>query len=470
MIDSEKGRESGKKNTCAEVLFLIFIAECVLGGSGRWLEVGPFSIRMLLFSMCFIVSLPKVFQRLKELARNWQVICAVSLGVYLLFCFAVGWFTGNKRSFIVADLSSYLTLALVPGFVVTMGNQKAIHRSISVIFWSASALALVTVILHIVLAFSSTEVVNIINAWLNLYGMGGLALLETGLQRIFLKSGIFTQVAIVYGVWMIGNSVGKRRFVLYLCVGILLCSCILSYTRGFWMGLAVSALILLLTNWKDWKVYFKTAAAALAVFLVFSCVSSLCYGKPVVPLEFLNRFDVNLIANEGLGLDLQLNLNEDPTAMTWPKEMEDLSDVDKANLDAVTVRSLTLVQLKEKIRLRPLFGSGLGENLDEIRSDGKTEYMYLDILMKTGYIGMILFVATFFGFIFWQIKNSLEQWRENKKQYARDSREIRNRYLSAAYVGVAFTSWFNPFLLNPMGITLLMLTSTAVFCKIQNNN
>ena len=89
--------------------------------------------------------------------------------------------------------------------------------------------------------------------------------------------------------------------------------------------------------------------------------------------------------------------------------------------------------------------------------------MYLDILMKTGAVGLVLFLMTFFGFLPVQIRNEL--LKNNKTPLSWDSPVIRNRVLTAAYLGVALTSFFNPFLLNPMGIALLMLTSTAVFCE-----
>ena len=41
-------------------------------------------------------------------------------------------------------------------------------------------------------------------------------------------------------------------------------------------------------------------------------------------------------------------------------------------------------------------GLGPGQNLDGIRTDGKTEYTYYDMWMKTGLIGLALFLLVFF--------------------------------------------------------------------------
>jgi O-antigen ligase len=91
--------------------------------------------------------------------------------------------------------------------------------------------------------------------------------------------------------------------------------------------------------------------------------------------------------------------------------------------------------------------------------------MYLDVLMKTGCVGLLLFLLTFFGA---SAKHLLWELRHRREHPAWDSPQMRNRFLTAAFLGVALTSWFNPFLNNPMGISLLMLTSTAI-CMTNKN-
>ena len=280
--------------------------------------------------------------------------------------------------------------------------------------------------------------------------------MASGIQRIYFKSQIFLQVAIVYGVWKLGDPGTKKRLWIYAAMGVLFCAWVLSYTRGFWLGLVISAvLVLLLCPWQ-WKLYLKASGAMLAVFAVFLALSSLVYSGPRVVYEILGRTDVSLLAEKDNVQSEKVEMDADGDG--------DVS-VDEANDAASMLRGQSLQLIWQRIDENPVFGSGLGENLDEIRSDGKVEYMYHDIWMKTGLVGLILFLGCFFGFLVPQIRQELRN-RGSRPQW-RDPR-IRNRFLTAAYLGVALTSWFNPFLTNPMGISLLMLTGTAVYTTIND--
>ena len=451
--------KSEKWNLFAQITILIFIAECTFGSSGRWLEIGPFSIRMVLFAISFIATLPAVFLKIKQLARNFQVIITVCFGIYLIICAVIGLNNGNSIKFIVADITSFMTLLLVPGFIAVMCNKKAISRAIDVVFWVSAVLAGITIIIHFALAFMSNDAVTALNVWINHRYLGGLATLQTGLQRIYMRSQMFLQVSIIYGVWKSGNCTGKKRIAVYLTQGIILFACVLSYTRGFWLGLAVSTCMLLLIGVKYWKQFIKVATVMLAMLVAFLGISWCCYRSPAAAVEIVNRFDPDLIVISGINSDI----DELPS-------LEDISDQEKNDFAAVTLRAKTLFHLKERISQKPIFGNGLGENLDEIRKDGKTEYMYLDMTMKTGVVGTTLFVLTFFAFVIVQIQCSIKRKKLSFPQNCWEDAQIRNRFLTAAYLGIAATSFLNPFLNNPMGIMLLMLTVTAVYDEKQKSS
>lgn len=443
-----------KWSRVAETLLLIYVAECTFGGSGRWLEIGPLSIRMVLFGLCFAATLPLVIRSIKKLAHNFQVIITVCYGIYLIVCAWIGLRSGNALGFIWADVSTMMALALLPGFMVVMCNRRAISRAVDVVFWASMLIAVITILLHFSLAFADGATAKAITGWLNSKSLGGMALMQTGIYRMYMKSQIFLQVAIVYGIWKIGKSTGKMRITLYVCEGFLLVACILSYTRGFWLGLAASAGMLLLMGVKYWTRFLKALSAMLAVLVVFLATSWACYTTPSAAIEIVNRFDPNLIVVGNGDGDIQTQ---------FPGLDEENTLVDESNMAAVELRAKSLEMLKEKISDHPVFGNGLGENLDGLRDDGKTEYMYLDTMMKTGLVGMILFLLTFFGFVFVQIYYSFLRKKQTLAPPDWTDAEIRNRFLTAAYLGVAVTSFFNPFLNNPMGIMLLMLTATAVY-------
>ena len=444
-----------KWDTFARILILIYIAECTFGSSGRWFEIGPLSIRMLLFALCFAVTIPAVIRNIKGLAKNWQVIITVCFGIYLLICTVTGFLRGNNSGFIWGDITTLMSLALIPGFISVMNNKKAIYNAVNVIFYTATILGVATVILHLVLAFVEVSTIININNLIHSASLGGMAALQTSIQRLYMKSQIFLQVAIVYGVWKIVKSNDKRKkFLLCVCEGILLCACILSYTRGFWLGLLVSALLILLTGIKQWKKYLKIAASMAVILIVFLASSWCVYQSPAAAVEIVNRFDPNLIVIANINGDIEFPI------------IDGDSEVDKNNIAAVNRRVATIVEFRKKIPEKVLFGNGLGEYLEGVREEGKTEYIYHDMMLKTGIVGTVLFILTFYGYIVIYVYSRL---KKKKTKRCCECCE-RNRFMIAAYLGVAVTSFFNPFLNNPMGIMLLMLTVAAVQDGEQKNS
>ena len=443
----------------ARIFIYAFIAECTFGSSGRWISFGPISIRILLFAICFIATLPAVFRNIKAISRNFQVVVTVCFGFYLLICALIGLVSGNDKSFIWADLSTLMTLALFPGFMAVMCNKKSIKQAIDIVFWTSTIFAAATVVFHIVLPFLQTGTIVSINNMINKASLGGFAQMQTGVQRIFMKSQIFFQVSIIYGVWKIisGGSI-KSKVLFSVCIGVLFSGCILSYTRGFWVGLAASAVIVFIFSIKYWKKYVKTFTMAFSVFLLIFSLSWAVYQSPVAFVEIINRFNPNLIVIDGI--------NDDEIDF---EQFDEDDSVEKNNFEAASIRNQSLKLSKEKIAQSPIFGNGLGENLDQIRDDGKIEYMYIDMTMKTGVLGTLIFIITFFGFVIIQILQDLNIRKFGLESAVYEKVKYRNLFLIAAYLGVAVTSFFNPFLNNPMGIMLLMLTATAVYDGKQKN-
>ena len=436
------------------IVLCLFAGECVLGGSGRWLSFGPISIRMLLFAGCFVLTLPNVFTRLRTLLTTKAVIVTVLLGVYLVVAAVIGWRNGNSLSFIKADLTSYLTFALLPGFLATVYDRQRLNRLLNVVFFCSLALSILTIAIHFYLAFASNYGINLVNDWLNDHHMGGLANLGHGVLRIYIRSHIFLQVAFLLGLHKLWQANGKKRWLLIAAMAVIAFACLLTYTRGFWLGLAASAVLLLLLAPTHLKRYLATVGMVGVLIVGLFCLSWGAYGKPLAALEVAARFNPDLVSGALAPVDPIDPPVSQPTEPTEPD----------ANLEALELRQETLRQQIARISQRPVFGSGLGSNLDGLRTDGKTEYMYHDTLMKTGIVGFALFCGAFFlsaAVLLFRLLKRLK----NKEFAQWDSAQMGDSILLSAYVGVAITSYVNPFLINPMGILLAMLLTAAALCK-----
>ena len=433
------------------IALCLFAGECVLGGSGRWLSAGSLSIRIALFAVCFLLTLPNVLGQMRKLCSNTYVIFALLLGFYLAIAAVVGWRRGNSLGFIKADITSYLTLALLPGFLATVCERKRLQLLLDIVFYCSLALGIITVGIHFYLAFASDWAVNQLNNWLNDHHMGGLANLGTGVLRIYMRSHIFLQVGILLGLHKLWSHTGWKRWLLLGGVALIAFACLLTYTRGFWLGLLASAVLLLVLAPAHWKRYFITVGVAGAMIVSLFLLSWGAYGKPLAAQEFVGRFNPDLISGAITPID--------PTEPADPSDPTEPTEPD-ANLAALELRQKTLQELNRLIGENPVLGNGLGTNLDGIREDGKTEYMYHDTLMKIGIVGFLLFAMVFFLPAVFLLKRHLRLMK-NRKKILWDSPEMGNAVLVSAYVGAAITSYVNPFLLNPMGILLVMLLAAA---------
>ena len=430
-------------------LIAIFALECVLGCSGQWLSFNGFSIRMILFTLCFLFTLPNVFARLRELIRSPLVGLTLLFGFYLVIAAIIGWKRSNNTGFIIADITGVLTLALLPGFLATVSSQKRIRILTDTLFYGALILGIFTTVMHFAFTFMTDSGINQLNSWLNAHSMGGLSTLQTGMQRIYLRSHIFLQVGLMLGLYKLWFVSGWKRWLLYAAEGIILFGCLMTFTRGFWLGFLASALLLLVLCPQYWKQYLTSVGAITIVIVALFSLSWLSYGQPVAIREVAGRFNPALLQ----GTILPGFTDPNATDVTDPTEDPSIDE------EAANMRRETLQKLNEKIRNHPVFGNGLGANLDGLREDGKTEYMYQDVLMKMGLIGFALFLAVFF---LPSARLILQTFRRNAtgEKILWESPDMRNAILVAGFMGVAITSYVNPFLTNPMGI-LLVLTTTA---------
>ena len=472
----EKGKLHGLR-LAAEMLVYLFAAECVFGGSGRLLAIGGISIRMIFFALAFIATLPFVWIKKNELIRNPGIIAVVIFGIAILFSTVLGLINGNAFGFVRADVTSFLTIALLPGMVAVLDSRKKLHTLLDVVFYASFAVAAVTTILHIGLAWMDDKTINAVNDWINARSLGGFAMLATHINRVYFRAQIFLQFSILIGVWKIWATKSiVKRVVLFLCEGIMLFAVIASYTRSFWIGFAISAVIALVLEWRNWKKLIAVASIAAVLMLSIAGISTVCYGQPYVFVEIVNRFDSDLIVlsadetvpTEVPGVETVPGTTGEATEpvetepVTAPTEEIDI--VEKANTDAVNMRKESLAALSKNIAEHPILGCGLGTNLDGVREDGKTEYMYQDIMMKMGLIGLVLFLVAYFSS---SVIHIIRRLKFLTKEISWEDSMVLNSFIVSGYIGVAITSAFNPFLTTPMGILALIITNLSV---LQNNS
>ena len=426
----------------AEWILYIYTAECVLGCSGRWMSFGPVSIRMILFTLAFLATLPAVILDWKRLLKSAPVILTAVFFVFLLRGLVFGLQNGNQPLFIRMDLTCFLGLALLPGILAVTDSREKLDDLLNVIFLFSVILAVITAALHFMVAFAGLYSAVKINFMLILpRQMGALGLYDSGVLRIYLKSQVFLQFAFLIGLKKAVYAEKKKRLFLGICLGLIVFAVVLSFTRGFWLGLGISILLAFVFQWNSRGKLFRTCLVSAGCFLILLGASCAAFGSFNLVGEIAKRFDPNLVV---------LSDNKDIDVEYFYKEFGINAE---ENIDAIRIRKESLKMLRERIAEKPLLGHGLGANLDGIREDGRAEYMYLDIFMKMGLGGLLAFaLLCLSGPVIW--------FRGRLRHLTLPE---AGGYVMAAFLGLCVTSAFNPYLSTPMGLLML---STASACAL----
>lgn len=423
----------------AFILLCVYAAENCVGCAGHWLEIGPVSIRIALFMVCFAVTLPLVLYRIRDVLRNPMTWVLVAFFAWFAVSTVIGYANGNPTNFWVADITSFLPFSLYFGFVLTVRDGKRLEQLMMTIFYASVILAVVVYILHIFLAYATPQQIKDINKWMDAVLDNGLAEMKTGGQRLYLRSEIFTQVAMLIGWYELWKkpSLGKRIF-LWISEAFLMAACILTYTRSLWIGLFVSVVLLFVFLYREWKRWVCSLAILGGMFAVLVGISCLCYGSWMIPLSTLERFAPSLVTE-----------SVNPTTSDPQKEAEHTG---KAYEQSEVVRKDTQEEQWSLIQEKPLLGYGFGKGLTS-RTDGKTEYMYQDVWMKMGIVGLVLFML----YLYAHCGVTAVRWwigRRRHGEITAESDAARALILMSCLIGAGITSYFNPFITSPMGATI----------------
>ena len=228
-----------------------------------------------------------------------------------------------------------------------------------------------------------------------------------------------------------------------LAVALLFNALLLSYTRSLYGALGLTALISIVAV----LVLCPEGRRRTAAFLLAAVV---CFGVLVTVQEFvLEGSYLSFAVSRTIGQEV-------PTS--WASQLRgrirgDISD-DKPN-DAEMDRQRAYIQVTEKsdrfrqetqdglkdcIRRSPIIGCGLGAAAAS-RDSGVDEYFYLDMLARTGIVGLLLYMLPFGYVVVWCLR---------RRELLRECPEG-----AAVVCGLCtfwIVTWFNPWMNAVLGI------------------
>lgn len=377
---------SGKNDTIRSIFnvvtILIFI-EFVLGGLGH---VFGLPIRKGLFVVGILFSIYMIFREKIKIEKVF-LIPIIVVCIYLAYGSIIGLINRNSLGDIFSDVNSFLGIIYILLLIAYVkGRNENIDKIINVFVNCAVIVAIMTITLFFVSRIYLPNNLEIIVTYNNLnskleYGFISGLVMSNNYARVYLYNGIFMQLAAAIMFIKLFNK-DKNVFGI-VKLAILLVGIYVSNTRGFWLGTigaVVISIIYYLWRFKKFNLTLRNIVIALIPLILVSVI----IPKTIVAVSP----EQNLPNSSGSIKD----------------RIESISDFE--NDESNKVRAIQLKFLVNRIKEKPILGWGFGAHIEEYPqymidnnlqpvSSTSFELYYIELLFKTGIIGILIF----FGYL-----------------------------------------------------------------------
>lgn len=377
---------SGKNDTIRSIFnvvtILIFI-EFVFGGLGH---VFGLPIRKGLFVVGILFSIYMIFREKIKIEKVF-LIPIIVVCIYLAYGSIIGLINRNSLGDIFSDVNSFLGIIYILLLIAYVkGRNENIDKIINVFVNCAVIVAIMTITLFFVSRIYLPNNLEIIVTYNNLnsklqYGFISGLVMSNNYARVYLYNGIFMQLAAAIMFIKLFNK-DKNVFGI-VKLAILLVGIYVSNTRGFWLGTigaVVISMIYYLWRFKKFNLTLRNIVIALIPLILVSVI----IPKTIVAVSP----EQNLPNSSGSIKD----------------RIESISDFE--NDESNKVRAIQLKFLVNRIKEKPILGWGFGAHIEEYPqymidnnlqpvSSTSFELYYIELLFKTGIIGILIF----FGYL-----------------------------------------------------------------------
>ena len=446
---TEEFRRGTFTQRCSQLSFgvlCLFLLECSITGGGRYWEVGPVSVRILLGGLAAVLALPELFRHLGAYLKKPSIWLTLIFVVWLAFCAWLGIRSNNRMDVLITDVKGFMWLFLIPVFVAVVRSRDRLRTLLSWVL--AGAVIQAAVILAVNAAVVLSDNPEPLCRWLTARSVGLVDIVSDKLVRVFFKSSPYMIVGCVVVLFRQARA-PKLRWRYVLAVALLFNALLLSYTRSLYGALGLTAVLSI-------TAVLILCPAGRKRVLAFLLAAVVCFGVLVTVQEFvLEGSYLSFAVSRTIGQEV-------PTS--WASQLRgrirgDISD-DKPN-DAEMDRQRSYIEVTEKsdrfrqetqdglkdcIRRSPIIGCGLGAAAAS-RDSGVDEYFYLDMLARTGIVGLLLYILPFGYVVLWCLR---------RRSLLRECPEG-----VAVVCGLCtfwIVTWFNPWMNAVLGIAWYAVT------------
>lgn len=377
-----EGKKDAIRNVFNVVTALIFI-EFVLGGLGHILNL---PIRKGLFAVGILFSLYMIFRERIKIEKRF-LIPIIVVCIYIAYGSIIGLINGNSFGDIFSDVNSFLgVLYILLLIVYVRGKSENISKILNIFVNCATIVAVITIALFVISRIYLPNDLHIIAIYNDLntklqYGLISGLVLSNNYARVYLYNGIFMQLAVAIMFIKLFNK--EKNIFGILKLAILLIGIYVSNTRGFWLG--TIGVVFLSFAYYLWRV----KKDRLTIKNVLIAIVPLILVAIILPKTIVSVSpEQNLPQSSGSIKD----------------RVESITDFE--NDESNKVRAIQLRFLVDKIKEKPVLGWGFGSHIYEYPqymqdnglqpvSSSSFELYYVELLFKTGVIGVLIF----FGYL-----------------------------------------------------------------------
>lgn len=468
-----------------EFIGLAIIGELILGGYGYLFSLNifgfPISLRIGIFFIACITFCYHVIRKKKSPRIAHKKIFVPF--IILIAILAIGVFQGffrNDFTITFFDANAYISVFYIVFLIEAFPTLKSINKLLSLLLSFSAALAVITIMLLGIYAtfhydnslkaaisvdatiheelsgessFSqgtiaqrtqpkveqfeldptvTTKTKPASYRWLRDTGVAQVSYISGKFFRVFFPSHIFLIPALFVGLsllWKKGLEHKKKLLIVSLCLIIL--ALYISYSRSLWLGTVVG----------------------MGVFAVFWFKQTLHRQRAVIGLGIIALLLLVFITSSEAGDIVVSRVN---------------SIIHPSTEVAGTHRIELAKALYEQIKHRPLFGSGFGTlvSFPTVLPNGEViqaafyiyELSYLDIAVKLGIVGLILFIL-FYGYLLVGLY----------KKYVRASAPVSIAFFSG-FTALLIANITTPVFTHPLGFGLLALICAFIFIEHERSS
>lgn len=445
-----------------ELALYVLLAELFVNSMGYlfFLELGSLkiSLRIALWLIVMSVFLAKfILEYIKEkkvFLQKYLFLPNIKVLAYLFLFIFLGLIYGlinNGFSDAFFDFNAWLYFSLIfPLWQVIFVDKKADANN----FWQKVILIFVGAVLFLVFksllflflfSHSLPGLIFDLYYWTRSYALGEITNMGSGFHRIFLQAQIFILLAFLFSsVYLIFIKNKKRLGGLILFLSLLASGLILSFSRSFWMGGIIAIIVAVAFLIRKFNI--KTA------------------------LRYLSLLSLSLV----IGFLFVLVVVKFP----WPQSRADFSLDSLSNRakiisseSAISSRWALLDVMQGDIKNNFVLGRGFGARLEYKSNDSRVlerttdgihstyafEWGWIDIWLKLGLFGVLVYLLLIFNIL----KYCWVNFRDNDKIYLVG--------LGLAIISLAVVNFFTPYLNHPLGIGFLILSNLFLYQKFDRS-